>query len=211
MFTPFFYLLRAHGLNITTHEWLTFLEGLSDGLHHSTMNGFYQLGLATLCKSESDYDRFQQAFSEYFYDAEVHTATGEIRAEITQELLNWLNDPKVLYERFTRDDVTEEMLNRTQEEIERMLRQRLQEQRCEHNGGNYWVGTQGRTPWGNSGWHPNGIRIGGQSMHRTAMMVAGERKFRDFRKDNKLPFRKCGANRAFRRRNHPFLTRCGKF
>lgn len=75
MFTPFFYLLRAHGLNITTHEWLTFLEGLSDGLHHSTMNGFYQLGLATLCKSESDYDRFQQAFSEYFYDAEVHTAT----------------------------------------------------------------------------------------------------------------------------------------
>ena len=29
MFTPFFYLLRAHGLNITTHEWLTFLEGLS--------------------------------------------------------------------------------------------------------------------------------------------------------------------------------------
>ena len=34
MFTPFFYLLRAHGLNITTHEWLTFLEGLRDGLHH---------------------------------------------------------------------------------------------------------------------------------------------------------------------------------
>ena len=48
---------------------------------------------------------------------------------------------------------------------------------------------QGRTPWGNSGWHPNGIRIGGQSMHRTAMMVAGERKFRDFRKDNKLDTR----------------------
>ena len=119
MFTPFFYLLRAHGLNITTHEWLTFLEGLRDGLHHATLNGFYQLGLATLCKSESDYDRFQRAFSEYFYDAEVHTATGEIQSEITLEMLNWLNDPKVLYERFTRDDVTEEMLNRTQEEIER--------------------------------------------------------------------------------------------
>ena len=70
-----------------------------------------------------------------------------------------------------------------------MLEERLKEQTEEHNGGNYWVGTQGRTPWGNSGWHPNGIRIGGQSMHRTAMMVAGERKFRDFRKDNKLDTR----------------------
>ena len=70
-----------------------------------------------------------------------------------------------------------------------MLEERLKEQTEEHNGGNYWVGTQGRTPWGNNGWHPNGIRIGGQSMHRTAMMVAGERKFRDFRKDNKLDTR----------------------
>lgn len=182
MFTPFFYLLRAHGLNITTHEWLTFLEGLRDGLHHATLNGFYQLGLATLCKSESDYDRFQQAFSEYFYDAEVHTATGEIQSEITQEMLNWLNDPKVLYERFTRDDVTEEMLNRTQEEIERMLRERLKEQRREHNGGKYWVGTHGISPFGNNGYNPNGIRVGGVSRDRAALRVAGERTYRDFQR-----------------------------
>ena len=200
MFTPFFYLLRAHGLNITTHEWLTFLEGLNDGLHNSTMNGFYQLGLATLCKSESDYDRFQQAFSEYFYDAEVHTATGEIRAEITQELLNWLNDPKVLYERFTRDDVTEEMLNRTQEEIERMLRERLKEQRCEHNGGNYWIGTHGISPFGNDGYNPNGIRVGGVSKDRAALRVAGERTYRDFRDDNMLDIRQ--FQMAFRRLCH---------
>ena len=200
MFTPFFYLLRAHDLNITTHEWLTFLEGLNDGLHNSTMNGFYQLGLATLCKSESDYDRFQQAFSEYFYDAEVHTATGEIRAEITQELLNWLNDPKVLYERFTRDDVTEEMLNRTQEEIERMLRERLKEQRCEHNGGNYWIGTHGISPFGNDGYNPNGIRVGGVSKDRAALRVAGERTYRDFRDDNMLDIRQ--FQMAFRRLCH---------
>ena len=164
------------------------------------MNGFYQLGLATLCKSESDYDRFQQAFSEYFYDAEVHTATGEIRAEITQELLNWLNDPKVLYERFTRDDVTEEMLNRTQEEIERMLRQRLQEQRCEHNGGNYWIGTHGISPFGNDGYNPNGIRVGGVSKDRAALRVAGERTYRDFRDDNMLDIRQ--FQMAFRRLCH---------
>ena len=200
MFTPFFYLLRAHGLNITTHEWLTFLEGLRDGLHHATLNGFYQLGLATLCKSESDYDRFQRAFSEYFYDAEVHTATGEIQSEITQEMLNWLNDPKVLYERFTRDDVTEEMLNRTQEEIERMLRERLKEQRREHNGGKYWVGTHGISPFGNNGYNPNGIRVGGVSRDRAALRVAGERTYRDFRDDNMLDIRQ--FQMAFRRLCH---------
>ena len=71
----------------------------------------------------------------------------------------------------------------------KLLEERLKEQTEEHNGGNYWVGTQGRSRWGNSGWHPNGLRIGGASMHRTAMMVAGERKFRDFRKDNTLDIR----------------------
>jgi len=36
---------------------------------------------------------------------------------------------------------------------------------------------------------PNGLRIGGTSQHRTAMAVAGERKYRDFRKDNRLDTR----------------------
>lgn len=200
MFTPFFYLLRSHGLNITTHEWLTFLEGLQNDLHHSTLTGFYQLGLATLCKSESDYDRFQQAFSDYFYDAQLHTTDGQVRAEITQELLHWLNDPKVLYERFTRADVTEEMLHRSQAEIERMLRQRLQEQRCEHNGGNYWIGTHGISPFGNDGYNPNGIRVGGVSRDRAALRVAGDRTYRDFRDDNLLDIRQ--FQMAFRRLCH---------
>ena len=66
------------------------------------------------------------------------------------------------------------------------LKERLQEQTEEHNGGNYWVGTQGRSPFGNSGVHPGGIRIGGTGQHRTAVSVAGERRFRDFRGDATL-------------------------
>jgi hypothetical protein len=75
------------------------------------------------------------------------------------------------------------------QELLKLLEQRLKEQDEEHNGGNYWIGTQGRSPLGNSGWHPNGIRIGGKGKHRTAMTVASERKFRDFRKDNTLDTR----------------------
>lgn len=63
----------------------------------------------------------------------------------------------------------------TLEQLMARLKERLQEQTEEHNGGNYWVGTQGRSPFGNSGVHPGGIRIGGTGQHRTAVSVAGER------------------------------------
>ena len=43
--------------------------------------------------------------------------------------------------------------------------------------------------FGNSGNSPKGIRVGGQSMHHRAFRVAGERKFRDFRRDNTLDTR----------------------
>ena len=77
----------------------------------------------------------------------------------------------------------------SEEEIERMLKERMAEQNEEHNGGNYWVGTHGMSMFGNSGLSPKGIRVGGQSMYRRAFRVAGERKFRDFRRDNTLDTR----------------------
>jgi hypothetical protein len=43
--------------------------------------------------------------------------------------------------------------------------------------------------FGNAGQSPKGIRVGGQSMYKRAFRVAGERKFRDFRKDNTLDIR----------------------
>ena len=70
-----------------------------------------------------------------------------------------------------------------------MLKERMLEQNEEHNGGNYWVGTHGMSTFGNAGLSPVGIRVGGRSMYRRAFRVAGERKFRDFRRDNTLDTR----------------------
>ena len=182
MFASFFYLLRQRGLDVSLNEWLTLLQGMEQGLHRSSLTGFYQLCRAVLVKSEAEYDRFDQVFLEFFKDVPW-------QGELPEEVLQWLEHPKEdLGEtvRRLRDlGLPEESL----EELLRRLEERLKEQTEEHNGGNYWVGTQGRTPWGNSGWHPGGIRIGGQGRHRTAMTVAGERKYRDFRKDNTLDTR----------------------
>ena len=182
MFLSFFYLLRSRGLDVSLNEWLTLLEGLEKGLHHDSLTGFYQLCRAVLLKNEADFDRFDQVFLEFFRDVPF---TGEL----PQEFLDWLNHPVEDLHRTMEDMKLEGYDQESLEDILQKLEERIKEQTSQHNGGNYWVGTQGFTPWGNSGWHPNGIRIGGQGQHRTAMLVAGERKFRDFRKDNTLDTR----------------------
>jgi len=182
MFASFFYLLRSRGLDVSLNEWMTLMEAMEKGLHHSTLTGFYHLCRAIVVKNETEFDRFDQVFLEFFRDVPY-------QGELPEELLDWLNHPSEDLARTIEELRAQGFPEESLSELLRLLEERLKEQTEEHNGGNYWVGTQGRSPWGNSGWHPGGIRIGGESRHRTAMMVAGERKYRDFRKDNRLDTR----------------------
>lgn len=88
MFTSFFYLLRARGLKVSLNEWMSLIEALDKGLHHSSFTGFYYLCRAILVKSEADFDKFDGAFLEYFKDMERATD------ELPKELLDWLNKPR---------------------------------------------------------------------------------------------------------------------
>jgi uncharacterized protein with von Willebrand factor type A (vWA) domain len=81
----------------------------------------------------------------------------------------------------------------------------LAEQTERHDGGNRWVGTGGRSPYGNNGTHPTGIRVGGESRSRSAMKVAEERRFEDYRTDGTLDIRQTRV--ALRRLRQ--LTRTG--
>ena len=92
MFDAFFYLLRQYGLDISTTEWLTVQQALSLGLHGSSLTEFYDLCRAILCKSESEYDKFDQAFEEYFYDV-FYTATGRLRDDLPEDVLAMLQRP----------------------------------------------------------------------------------------------------------------------
>lgn len=92
MFDAFFYLLRQYGLDVSTTEWLTVQQALSLGLHGSSLTGFYDLCRAILCKSESEYDKFDQAFEEYFYDV-FYTATGRLRDDLPEDVLAMIQRP----------------------------------------------------------------------------------------------------------------------
>ena len=183
MFEDFLYLLRKNGLKVSLTEWMALMEGLEKNLHNASFTGFYYLCRSLLVKSEADFDRFDRCFLEYFKDV-------PFQQEVSQELMDWLNRPDVLndYANWDEEQALKNM-GLSEEEIERMLKERMEEQNEEHNGGNYWVGTHGMSTFGNSGLSPKGIRVGGQSMHRRAFRVAGERKFRDFRRDNTLDTR----------------------
>ena len=58
------------------------------------------------------------------------------------------------------------------EEIMETLKKRIEEQQKRHEGGNKWVGTGGTSPFGNSGYNPEGVRVGGESKHKRALKVA---------------------------------------
>lgn len=189
MFTNFFYMLKVKGLNISTTEWLTFIEALDKGLCYGSFQGLYELGRMTLVKTESDYDKYDMAFQEYF-EGIKH------QEEIPPEIMKWLDKPDMDISGLNR-----EMYQFKQEKdantVKRMFRERISEQNSEHNGGNYWIGTSGGSAFGHSGRNPGGIRVGGSPGMRSAFSVAGERKYKDFRQDRVLSMRQFQV--AFRR------------
>ena len=183
MFLEFFYKLRKNGLEVSLNEWMTLMSALEKGLHQQSFTGFYHLARAIIVKTEAEFDKFDQTFVEVFRGV-------PFEGPVPDEVMKWLTNPKEDLARDFEDEKLQGLFGSFQDqdfaELLRRMQETLEKQDGEHNGGTKWVGTQGRTGYGNSGWFPGGIRIGGESMHRTAMSVATERNFRDFRTDRVL-------------------------
>jgi uncharacterized protein len=179
MFTDFYYLLRKKKVPVSITEWMTLMEALSQGLAYN-LDDFYYLARATLVKSETYFDQYDVAFQEYFKGIEGP-------ADISEKILEWLKDP------INRSNLTEEeraLFDKMDlDELLREFEKRLAEQTEQHDGGNYWIGRGGTSPFGHSGSHPAGIRIGGQSRGRGAIQIAQERRFRNYRSDLTLDVR----------------------
>jgi uncharacterized protein with von Willebrand factor type A (vWA) domain len=182
MFLDLFYGLRDAGVPVAVQEWRSFLEALEQGLHGSSLLRFYHLGRACLIKSETYFDAYDRVFAKVFKGVE-----GELGDDTVQKVLDWLANAKDLPE-LTPEQLAElERLG--SDELMRRFLETLAEQTERHDGGNRWVGTGGRSPYGNNGTHPTGIRVGGESRSRSAMKVAEERRFADYRTDVTMDIR----------------------
>ncbi|MEQ8801049.1 MAG: VWA domain-containing protein, partial [Haliea sp.] len=59
------------------------------------------------------------------------------------------------------------------------FKKRLEEQKERHQGGSKWIGTGGTSPFGQQGYHPEGIRVGPNGGNRKAVKVWDKREFRN--------------------------------
>ena len=169
MLIDFFLHLKNRKLPVSTKEFLTLLEALQAGLGGHSMEDFYFLSRATLVKDETHFDRFDQAFGEYFKG--IETIPG-LEVDLPEEWLKAMAAKhlspaeKAKLEALGWDKLMEE------------FKKRLQEQKGRHEGGSKWVGTGGTSPFGNSGYNPEGIRVGGESAgNRTAIKVWDQREY----------------------------------
>ncbi|MFZ5648553.1 MAG: vWA domain-containing protein [Bacillota bacterium] len=177
MFTGFFYTLREEKVPVTPTEWMTLMEALDKGLAGGSLSGFYYLSRAVLVKSEVHYDRFDMAFRRYFEGVETPES-------LASQVAEWLEHglPPLKIDPSERIPFSEWSLEKLKKELD----ERLKTQDGQHHGGSQWIGTGGTSPFGHSGYHPAGVRIGGHSNNRSAVKVAAERRYRDFRNDSVL-------------------------
>jgi len=198
MFLDLFYGLRDEGVPVGIQEWQAFMRALELNLHGSSLLRFYHLGKACLVKSETFFDAYDRVFARVFHGVE-----GAVDEATTERILDWLKDPKNFPE-LTPEQLAE-LERLSQDELMQRFLETLAEQDERHDGGNKWVGTGGRSPFGHGGVHPTGIRVGGPGKSRSAMKVAEERRFEDYRTDESLDIRQMKV--ALRRLRQ--LTRIG--
>lgn len=180
LFAQLFFGLRDAGLKVGLGEWMTLMQALAMGAVKPDLTEFYHVARSLLVKHEAYFDTWDQVFAAVFAD-------GEFPRQITEELLSWLEDPRALPQ-LTPEQIAE-MEALPLDDLRRMFEERLQEQTERHDGGNRWVGTGGTSPFGHGGRNPAGVRIGGGGGGRSAVQVASERRFRDYRNDRVLDTR----------------------
>jgi len=176
MLIDFFYTLRAAKLPVSVKEYLTLLEALQAQVvgpasDACSMDDFYFLSRLILVKDEKHYDKFDRAFGAYFKGVELIT-------DFTKDVpLDWLE--KILQKELSPEQkaAIEKM---GWDELMETLKKRLEEQKERHEGGNKWIGTGGTSPFGNGGYNPQGIRIGGKGGNKSAVKVWEQRSYRDY-------------------------------
>ena len=173
MLIGFFENLRRYRVPVTLRELLDLFDALHAHVAFGSIEDFYLLSRAVMVKDEKYYDRFDQAFANYFEGLENLEP-------------DWLS--KVIPDEWLRKELEK---NLSPEEFEKLkglgslekimdeLRKRLEEQEKRHQGGNKWVGTGGTSPFGGYGENPEGVRMTGPSRNKKAVKVWEKREFRN--------------------------------
>lgn len=179
MLIDFFFTLRKYRLNTSLRELLDLLNALKQQVVYADVDAFYYLSRTILVKDESQYDKFDRAFADYFEGVASIDLFGE---EIPED---WLR--KELEKTLSDEEKAKLQAMGGLDELMDTLRKRLEEQQKRHQGGNKWIGTGGTSPFGAYGDNPMGVRIGQKGNRRfSAAKVWDKREFRNLSSDVEL-------------------------
>jgi len=172
MLVNFFYTLRRAQIPVSIKEYLVLLEALQHHLAFADMDDFYHLARICLVKDEANFDKFDRVFGAYFK-----------QLESLEDVLSALIPEQWLHAEFMKQLSDEDKAKvKSLGGLEKLLdtfKERLKEQEKRHQGGSKWIGTGGTSPFGHSGYHPEGIRVGGESRNNSAAKVWEKRQFKD--------------------------------
>jgi uncharacterized protein with von Willebrand factor type A (vWA) domain len=184
VFAGFFYTLKDRGVPVSPTSFLRLHRAMHKGLVLS-LDDFYSVARSVLIKSERYFDLYDQIFAHHFQGKELPDLDDAELDEMTRSLLEeWLKNPDEVARAL---GITEEELAKmTPEEVVQYFLDRLKDQTEAHHGGSKWIGTQGRSPVGHSGFHPGGMRVGGESRNKSAVKVAMDRRYKDYSQDGPL-------------------------
>ncbi len=172
MLFTFFLTVREAGVKTSLSEFLMLLEALSKHVAVFSIDDFYHLARSTMVKDENQYDRFDRAFAAYFKGIEA--VSGEMFDSIPED---WLR--KQAEKLLTEEEKAKIQALGGLDELMETLKKRLEEQKERHQGGSKWIGTGGTSPFGNGGYNPEGVRIGGSGGNKKAVKIWEKREFRN--------------------------------
>mgnify|MGYP003385797103 CR=1 FL=1 len=173
MLIDFFLTLKRAKVPVSMRELMDLIVAIKKGLVFADVDQFYFLSRAIMVKDETHYDKFDIAFGAFFRG--LDSLEGIMEALIPDD---WI-----------RKAFTESLSDEEKAAIESMggleklieeFKKRLEEQDERHEGGNKWIGTGGTSPFGNGGFNPEGVRVGGDGNENfRAVKVWEQRDFKD--------------------------------
>ena len=173
MFLQLFTELRSAKVPVSLREYLLLMEAMDAHVIGLDVDDFYYLSRSALVKDEKNLDKFDRVFGHVFKGFEK--VDESLLAEIPTD---WLT--KLAEKLLTDEEKAQVEALGGFEKLMETLKQRLEEQKERHQGGNKWIGTAGTSPFGAHGYNPEGVRIGQETgRHGRAVKVWNQREYRN--------------------------------
>jgi uncharacterized protein with von Willebrand factor type A (vWA) domain len=179
VFIDFFLTLKKHKVPCSLRELLDLIALLKKGVVFANVEDFYNLAKIVMVKDEIHYDKYDNAFAEYFKGIESIDVFDQILPE------DWLR--KEFEKHLSQEEKEKLKALGGLEALMKTLKERLEEQKKRHAGGSKWIGTGGTSPFGAYGYNPEGIRVGqDKNRNNSAVKVWDKREFKNFDQDREL-------------------------